>query len=301
MSATKTFYSDPHPEVTCIDGAVYRVQGWPDYDDWAGIRNGAGTGSVDYDIDIQVALKTPSVADRWAWIYRGILLFDTSTILTEYDILEISLFIKRHTATNNFTLKPSLGVYASNPASDTALVNADYGSVGSTLLSSVIGYDTFAASEGPHEMVFTQAGLDAINKGGITKLAIRDATRDGPNNEAWESNKACALVFYAAEYGYLDCDPYLTITYVDTTHGDIYPSVSTVRVSSLIHRWVPGSYTLEVVLGGLTSDFGLVVPSGKPTPTIPELPTCRPGEVLAWSVDRGYFCIPEAEAPIELD
>jgi len=79
--------------------------------------------------------------------------------------------------------------------------------------------------------------------------------------------------------------------------GSIYPSVSTVRVSSLVHRWVPGSYTLECTLGGLTSDLGLIVPSGKPTPILPTLPSCAPDEVLSWSLERGYFCLPKAEIP----
>jgi len=82
-----------------------------------------------------------------------------------------------------------------------------------------------------------------------------------------------------------------------TTIGDVFPSVATTRVSSLIHRWVPGSYTLEMVLGGLTSDFGLVVPSGKPTPVIPTLPVCKADEVLSWSYELGYFCIPKADIP----
>jgi len=82
-----------------------------------------------------------------------------------------------------------------------------------------------------------------------------------------------------------------------TTLGDVYPSQATTRVSSLTHRWVPGSYTLEMVLGGLTSDFGLAIPSGKPTPTLPTLPSCQPDEVLSWSFERGWFCLPKADIP----
>lgn len=79
-----------------------------------------------------------------------------------------------------------------------------------------------------------------------------------------------------------------------TTTGT-YPTEAITRVSSLVHRWTPGSYTLEMLLGGLTSDFGLPIPSGKPTPTLPELPSCPPGTILSWSLDRGYFCIKESD------
>jgi len=84
-----------------------------------------------------------------------------------------------------------------------------------------------------------------------------------------------------------------------TTVGTVYPSVATTRVSSLVHRWVPGSYTLEMVLGGLTSEFGLIIPTGKPAPTIPTLPSCQADEVLTWSLERGYYCMPRADIPIE--
>jgi len=83
-----------------------------------------------------------------------------------------------------------------------------------------------------------------------------------------------------------------------TTEGGLYPAIATIRVSSLVHRWVPGSFTLDMVLGGLTSEFGLIVPTGKPTPTIPTLPSCQPDEVLSWSLERGYFCLPKADIPL---
>jgi len=82
-----------------------------------------------------------------------------------------------------------------------------------------------------------------------------------------------------------------------TTLGDVYPSVGTTRVSSLVHRWVPGSYTLEMVLGGVTSEFGLIIPTGKPAPTIPTLPVCQSDEVLTWSLEKGYYCMKVSDIP----
>lgn len=82
-----------------------------------------------------------------------------------------------------------------------------------------------------------------------------------------------------------------------TTEGGLFPSVSTTRVSSLVHRWVPGSYTLEMVLGGITSEFGLIIPTGKPAPTIPTLPVCQSDEVLTWSLEKGYYCMKVSDIP----
>ena len=73
-----------------------------------------------------------------------------------------------------------------------------------------------------------------------------------------------------------------------------------VRVGGLIHRFSPGNYTLEVILGGLTSDFSIPWASVEPiSAMVEEVPVCPAGEILAWSVSGGYTCIPEAELPPE--
>ena len=79
------------------------------------------------------------------------------------------------------------------------------------------------------------------------------------------------------------------------TLGTIYPAIGTTRVSSLVHRYSPGNrnYTLEVVLGGLSSVGIVPTMSKRPTPSMPtDLPVCAPGYTLTWSADRGYFCVP---------
>jgi hypothetical protein len=48
-----------------------------------------------------------------------------------------------------------------------------------------------------------------------------------------------------------------------------YPSEATARVTSLIHRYSPGNYTLELNIGEIVADFGLPVITKKPTPAIP--------------------------------
>lgn len=214
LAPVTIFYSDPHPEVSSVDGLVGRIYTYPNYETWSEIRDGEGTEAAD-DLTLhEIRLNCGSASGKYTWLRRTIHLFDTSVIPVTATILEASLSIIRNTASNSFTSKPALGVYDGNPASDIALVMADYNTLGSTLLSSVITYDTFAGSTGPHTMVFTQAGLDAINKGGITKLAIRDATRDGPNNDNWEESKYFALVFWSVEAVLEANRPYLTVKYL---------------------------------------------------------------------------------------
>lgn len=50
----------------------------------------------------------------------------------------------------------------------------------------------------------------------------------------------------------------------DAGYVETFPSVATTRVTALIHRYSPGSYTLEMALGEVVADFGLPKPSMKP-------------------------------------
>jgi hypothetical protein len=47
-----------------------------------------------------------------------------------------------------------------------------------------------------------------------------------------------------------------------------YPSAPSSRVSSLVHRWSPGNYNLEIVLGGFNSNYGIPIVMKKPSPAI---------------------------------
>lgn len=68
------------------------------------------------------------------------------------------------------------------------------------------------------------------------------------------------------------------------TYGTVYPVLALSRVTNLIHRWTPGTYTLEVAIGDVSTQFGLpqyatppppgAPPTPEPTPTPP--PDCPP-------------------------
>jgi len=63
----------------------------------------------------------------------------------------------------------------------------------------------------------------------------------------------------------------------------VYPTDSRVRVTSLIHRWEPGLYLLEIGLGDLTSEFAIPdiirqpsLSGLEPTPTPEPSPSPQP-------------------------
>lgn len=65
------------------------------------------------------------------------------------------------------------------------------------------------------------------------------------------------------------------------THEVAYPTVALSRVTSLIHRWRPGLYTLQIGIGDITSDFTMPdIIRAQPrevTPVPPEPPPEPPG------------------------
>jgi len=101
-----------------------------------------------------------------------------------------------------------------------------------------------------------------------------------------------------AKWG-LVCSSALGVVYPD-------PSEATIRVTGLIHRWFPGTYTLEITLGAITTEFGLPwwskepappippdEPSPPPTPVEPDYPTlvpCHHGDVMTY-MGNTWRCI----------
>ncbi|GAJ21851.1 unnamed protein product, partial [marine sediment metagenome] len=71
---TKVFYSDPHPEVTSVDGWARRLFTYPTYESWRGIHGGWGTQSVDAHNLFHITLKATTEPGKWCWLSRAILL-----------------------------------------------------------------------------------------------------------------------------------------------------------------------------------------------------------------------------------
>jgi len=76
----------------------------------------------------------------------------------------------------------------------------------------------------------------------------------------------------------------------------VYPTSAKVRVTSLVHRWTPGNYTLQIGLGELTTEFDIddIImrpPITQPVPPAP--PTPIPGACWEYGVqfpEGSYVC-----------
>lgn len=206
-----TFYCDFHPEVSSVDGQVSRIVRKIT---WADLHGGTGTNAYPSHGDMPIRLWSDVEQDLWYALYRCIMTFDTHEIEPEAFIIgaRLGVYGSSKSRRGGFILEP--GVYGSNPILDTDLVPADYGRIYDTLLSDVITYDDIDPDDW-NVWTLNYKGIAAINKGGITRLALRDSHYDAPNTPPpWEHWNYCSIIFHTADFGVHDTAPWLEVEYL---------------------------------------------------------------------------------------
>ncbi|GAJ22196.1 unnamed protein product, partial [marine sediment metagenome] len=74
---TTKFYTDPSPEITCMDAYASRGIMWHF---WPDIHDGDGTNSLSNVVSSGVGLGTPRADDKYTSLLRSMWIFDTSAI-----------------------------------------------------------------------------------------------------------------------------------------------------------------------------------------------------------------------------
>ena len=210
---TMIFNPDPHTEATSVDGIVARMNSALT---WADIRDEAGTSSADSGtVPTAPYLLASQTEDRWQRLMRAILLFDTSDLPDDCTIVSatFSFWCDSKTNTTGETAPYGVVLVGSTPASNIALVNADYGQLGATAFVdnallygsiSIIAYNV---------MTLNAAGLAAISKAGITKLGLVflcDFSDVAPN---WVSGTNATINPRMADHAIKSTIPKLKITF----------------------------------------------------------------------------------------
>jgi len=177
---TSTFYPDPNPETTCMDG-------WVDFYGVAAfsVIRGAATGTnTDGGGGGEAYVQCGYFGSGDYTIRRMFFLFDTSAISSDtVSSGTLSLYGVAGTSnTNSYTLD----IVASSPASNTALTTADYDQVGTTVFSDMaIGsWNTSAYND----FSLNASGIAAIVNG-ISKFAMR-MSGDTDNSAPTGNNSA---------------------------------------------------------------------------------------------------------------
>jgi hypothetical protein len=177
-----TVYPDAHVESNSVDGAV---NAFTEADtDWTDLVNSAGDAPVFSDSAVKFNIagwdERPA-SNKWRTIERSIVVFNdpaidvgdtiTSAVLSGYGN-------QAATAAGN----PTVNIYSSAPASNTAIVAGDYDSLGSTAFADTGILGSTLSTSGFNDWVLNSAGLANINKNAVSKFGFRDATYDVPDS-----------------------------------------------------------------------------------------------------------------------
>ncbi len=165
-NTTSTFYPDADPETTSVDGRTGR-----DVDpgvDWSVLRSGAGVFNSDTAATLVASLGTLSTTNKWATMQVAMALFDTSAIADTDTIDSGILSFFGSSKVDNFA--QSVVVTLSNPASNTAIVNADYDDHVTDMTPEISASRITVADWST--TAYNDFALDADGTGNVSKTAI---------------------------------------------------------------------------------------------------------------------------------
>jgi hypothetical protein len=222
-----TVYPDPHPETSTVDG--YAGESSPDRG-WDSMQAAAGDTSDDSSIHIHAYFRSNGVPNQWMDIWRGIILFDTSSIPDGETITSATLSLYGQGKLDEASNSPTFNIFSSAPASNNDLANGDYDSCGTTAYcDTAITYANIDTS-GYNDWAFNATGIAAIDKTGVSKFSVREATYDAPDVQpTWGSGGAEAYAdFFSAEQSGTSNDPMLVVVY-----GGVPPTVTTANATSV--------------------------------------------------------------------
>ncbi len=212
-----TFYPDAHPETSSVDGRVRRAGV---DESWATIRTSDGNTAEPSTATANIAISASGTSNQWEALTRAIFLFDVSSLPFGAVVSSAVLSFYGSQKLDDLNITPDLNVYASNPASNTDLVAADYNIAnwGSTAFSTAITYANWLiVSPFWNDFILNAAGIAAVQAAiadsRVVKLGLRNANYDvAATTPAWVSLASSYLGCYTAEQG-SGFKPKLVVTY----------------------------------------------------------------------------------------
>ena len=203
-----TFNPDAHPETSSVDGWVRSSNA---NDTWGNQHDAAdGTNADDSNANTPCAyINGGTSTDRFSGIWRGFFLFNTASI-PDTNVVSSAVFSVYVTAVVDQFGSSSLCLVSSNPATNTALVTADYDQLGTTQFAADKTLASFSTSA-YNDFTLNATGIAAIILTGVSKYGTRlsyDRTNTAPT---WGSGYASAVTIYYADQG--SNQPKLVVTH----------------------------------------------------------------------------------------
>ena len=208
---TLTAYPDPDPETATVDGNVRR-DGVDEA--WGTIRAGAGTAADDAFNNRVIGFNASATLNQWTTLYRAFYLFDTSAIGAAGAVTATTFSVYGTVAIDNLGVSPTIDVYTTTPATNTALVAADFSQIGTTSQTgSPIAVGAWSTS-GYNTWTLNATGIASIATTGVTKFGTRNANYDVANTApTWTASQGVDVQGYTADQTGTANDPKLVVTY----------------------------------------------------------------------------------------
>lgn len=199
-----TFYPDPNPESTSVDGKIFKSG-----TTYSTVRSATNAESVSDSVTYDTVVQN-SLSGGTYYLVRSAYLFDTSSI-PDSDTINSATFSAWYVDGFNNGNTDSVDLVSISPASNTALAVADYSTVGSTSFGS-IALSTISAGA-YYNISLNASGIATISKTGVTKLATRNKS-DTDNSTPTLLNQFNGRY---ADYTGTSNDPKLAVTYSSST------------------------------------------------------------------------------------
>ena len=231
--ATTTKYPDADTESSSVDGYIgHQGLDAADRVNWSTATTDDGTsiGSLGLVRDAHAKLNTTWFQRDGTWedAIRSFMLFDTSSIGSGQSV---SAAVYSFTAAQASTSAAELtyNIVSSSPASNTALVAADFDNLGTTSFGTAEADGVTVDSSTYNDITLNSSGRAAVAVAGVTKLAMRWEA-DRANAEPSSGTNGASIQMLSADNSGTSTDPKLVVTHAV---GSDIANVSGVSLSDI--------------------------------------------------------------------
>jgi hypothetical protein len=209
-----TFYPDAHVESNTVDGYVRSLSAHAGV--WAVVQGASTATDAEDDLGLgSVRIRASATTDEYDRWFRSYYLFDTSSIPDGDTISAATLSFKSNIVEDHRTSSLSVGLCS--PASDTALVAADWDAITFTKQAADMTFASINTDATTYNVfTFNATGRGNVNKTGISKFSILITIDMEDDDPGWISLKDDEVNIYNAEEtvsGTGDARPRLQVTH----------------------------------------------------------------------------------------
>lgn len=205
-----TFYPDPDVESTSVDGFV----GVSSLDTtFSTVRGTAGDTANDSAGVLNTGASATATANQYSQIRRSPVLFDTSAIPDTDTISDATLSIYGSSKNNNMSM--SMSIVVSSPATNTALVAADFNIANWTMTQQNSTDITIASwsNTAYNDFALNATGIGNISKTGISKFGLVSAQDRANTDPTWVNGATGDVTPTSADTAGTTSDPKLVVTH----------------------------------------------------------------------------------------